>query len=224
MGQHGVDIAANVFTGGLGFPTGEGGIDSVKKHFKKKKAAGSNLDETLAAQALEFLDVSRGLRNEFFDQLAYGLSTGRLPDELLPVAQGGIERELSKGSQEAQLVKDAYGQMGQGRTTGAVKTRARTLLQANQAVQSVPSDILNAILLASPNAVIGQAGQTGLQGLGQLSDLSAMMSSARAERSGATLGAIGAGAGGLIGAGVRGASLYSSTPAASSTLPQAVWT
>lgn len=194
----GAGIASIITTGGVG------NILAAKSGIGKKKSApGKSLDEALAAQAMEFLSSSRGLRDEFFDQLAYGLETGRLPEQLMPQAQAGVEAQLSKGSQEVQAVKDAYGQAGQGRTTGAINARASTLLRANQAKEAVPTDILNAILLASPNAVIGQAGQTGLEGLGQLSNLSTMMAMQRTQNSGAALGAIGAGVGGLAGAGIK---------------------
>lgn len=198
LNTSGAGIASIITTGGIG------NVLAKKSGIGKKKSApGKSLDEALAAQALEFLTASRSTRDEFFDQLAEGLQTGRLPEQLMPQAQAGVEQALSKGSQEVQAVKDAYGQGGQGRTTGAVNTEAQTLLRANQAKESVPTDILNAILLASPNAVIGQAGQTGLQGLGELSNLSTMIAMQRQQSSGAALGALGAGAGGLVGSGIK---------------------
>lgn len=202
----GAEIADIVTTGGVGsILTKKSGIG------KKKKAAGQNLDEALADAALEFLDVSRGLRDDFFDQLTRGLETGRLPDELLPQAQAGIEQVLVRGSQEAQAVKDIYATGGQGRSAAAQRSLADTRLATNQAKELVPTDVLNSILLASPNAVIGQAGQTGLQGLGALSEISAQQAAARAQRSGAVLGALATGAGGLAASGIKAYSLYQPT-------------
>ena len=182
-------------TGGLSSTVYKGSL------FKQPGKSDKSADQALADAAMELLNVSRGTRKGYFNQLLQVLQ-GQIPEARIPDIQYAQEGALMKGGEERIATENALAAGGLSRTPYGTGARADASLVANQRAGTTAVDFLNSLFLQAPNAVLGQAQETGLQGLGTMADISATIQAARNASRASAVGGAAQGAGQLAALGI----------------------